>query len=60
MARVKKSEVMDALNYFHGAGYIEQLRSDDEYYVTILMKFAAQRCDVELVGIEQCDNSPLL
>jgi hypothetical protein len=52
MLRVKRSEVMDALNYFHGAGYIEQLRSDEQYYVTILMKFAAQRCDVELVGIE--------
>ena len=52
MTRVKKSEVMDALNYFHGTRYIEQLKSDNEYYVTILMKFAAQRCDVELVGIE--------
>ena len=52
MTKVKKSEVMDALNYFHGAGYIEQLRSDEEYYVTILMKFAAQIFDVELVGME--------
>lgn len=48
MTRVKRSEVMDALEYFHGAGYIEQLRSDDQYYVDILMRFAASRCDVEL------------
>lgn len=60
MTRVFRRDVMEALNYFHGAGYIEQLRSDDEYYVTILMKFAAQKCDIELVGMEQCDNSPLL
>ena len=48
MTRVKRSEVMDALEYFHGAGYIEQLRRDEQYYVNILMNFEAQRCDIEL------------
>lgn len=52
MTRVKKSEVMDALNYFHCAGYIENLYGDGRHFTEILMKFAAQRCDVELVGME--------
>jgi hypothetical protein len=53
MTKVKRSEVMDALEYFHGAGYIEQLRSDEQYYVNILMNFAAQRCQYRISIVRQ-------
>lgn len=60
MTRVFRRDVMEALEYFHGGGYIENLYGDGRHYTEILMKFAAQKCDIELVGMEQCDNSPLL
>ena len=41
-------DVMDALNYFHGAGFIEQLRTNEKHYVEILMNFAAKKLNVEL------------
>lgn len=44
-----RKEVIEALEYFYGAGYVEQLRSDDQYYVNILLEFAAKKCNVELV-----------
>ena len=41
-------DVMEALNYFYGDGFIEQLRTDDQHYVNILMNFAAKKLNVEL------------
>ena len=42
-------EVMEALNYFHGGGYIENLHGDGRHYTEILMNFAARKLTVELV-----------
>jgi len=42
-------EVMEALDYFHGGGYIENLHGDGKYYTEILMNFAAKKLNVELV-----------
>mgnify|MGYP003113046106 FL=1 len=42
-------DVMDALNYFHGGGYIENLHGDGKYYTEILMDFAAKKLNVELI-----------
>ena len=44
-----KKEVMEALQYFHGGGYIDNLCGDSRHYTEILMKFAAKKCNVELV-----------
>ena len=44
-----KKEVIEALNYFHGWGYIENLHGDGRHYTEILMNFAASKLDVELV-----------
>ncbi len=52
MTRVFRRDVMEALEYFHGGGYIENLHGDGRHYTEILMKFAAQKCDIELVGME--------
>lgn len=46
--RVKRQEVIDALNYFHGLGMIDNLHGDAEHYCKILMQFAATRCDITL------------
>ena len=51
MTRVKKSEVMNALQYFHSTGYIENLYGDGRHFTEILMKFAAQKYNIELVGM---------
>jgi len=42
-------EVMEALNYFHGGGYIENLYGDGRHYTEILINFAASKLNVELV-----------
>jgi len=44
-----KEEVMDALKYFHGGGYIENLHGDEKYYTEILMNFAANKLNIELL-----------
>ena len=38
---VTKSEVMDAINYFHGIGMINNLHGDAEHYVKILLRKVA-------------------
>ncbi len=45
---MKRQDVIDALNYFHGMGMIDNLHGDAEYYCKILIQFAATRCDITL------------
>ena len=35
-----KNDVMEALEYFHGAGMIENTHGDQRYYLEILIKYA--------------------
>jgi hypothetical protein len=44
-----KEEVIEALNYFHGGGYIENLHGDAQYYTEVLMNFAANKLNIELL-----------
>jgi len=44
-----KNDVMEALEYFYGAGMIENMSGDQRYYVEQLMNFAANKLNVELV-----------
>jgi hypothetical protein len=45
---VKRSEVIDAIQYLWGTGATLQMRSDDQQYTEILIKFAANRTGIEL------------
>ena len=52
--KVSKKECLDAINYFHASGYIEQIGcSDAEYYCKILLKKVANNYNIELVGIDE-------
>lgn len=46
--RVSRQDVLEALEYFHRIGMIENLSGDAEHYCKILMEFAAMRCGVIL------------
>jgi len=46
--KVTRQEVLDALDYFHGIGMIDNLHGDANHYCNILMQFAAKRCGVIL------------
>ena len=51
--KVTKKECLDALDYFHAQGFIEQAGcSDVQYYCKILMKKVANDYKLELVGID--------
>ena len=45
---VKRREVIDAIQYLWGTGATLQMRSDDQQYTEILIKFAANRTGIEL------------
>ena len=44
-----KKDVMEALEYFHGYGMIENMSGDQRRYVEQLINFAANKLNVELV-----------
>jgi 16S rRNA C1402 N4-methylase RsmH len=43
-----QKEVIEALHYFHGGGYIDNLYGDGKHYTEILMNFAADKLNIEL------------
>ena len=43
------SEAVEAIEYFHGAGMIENLKSDEGYYVQALMDYVAKKEFIEMV-----------
>ena len=49
MSKVSKKDVMEAIEYFWQAGYIEQLTSDNRYYKKILLDCSANKYKIELV-----------
>jgi len=46
--KVTKEECMEALNYFHAEGFVEELTSDKKYYVNILLKKVANNLNIKL------------
>ena len=46
--KVSKDEVIDALDYFWCDGFIDELKSDEQHYVKILMKAAANKYRIKL------------
>ena len=49
MNKVSKKDVMDAIEYFWQAGFINELNSDERYYTKILLDCCANKYKIELV-----------
>lgn len=46
---IMKEDVMEALQYFHGAGMIENTYGDQRHYLEILIRYAADELHVGLI-----------
>ena len=46
--KVTKKECLDAIQYFWTMGMMEQMRSDEEHYVNVLLKKVANDYSIEL------------
>lgn len=53
--KVTKTECIEAIRYFHEAGFIDELTSDKRYYVKILLKQVANKYFINLEGIDNED-----
>tara|TARA_R100000234_G_C4934618_1_gene150110 strand:- start:208 stop:411 length:204 start_codon:yes stop_codon:yes gene_type:complete len=47
--KVTNKEVMDAIQYLHTEGFINNMRSDEAYYTKILLRKVANDFNVKLV-----------
>ncbi len=46
--RVTKKECMDAIDYLHVEGFVEEMTTDKKYYVKILLKKVANDYNIRL------------
>lgn len=46
--KVTRDQALDAIRYLWGTGATMQMRSDDQQYTEILVRYAAERLGVEL------------
>ena len=46
--KVTDEQCIDALQYFFGEGFVEEMTSDKRYYVTILAKKVAEELNISL------------
>jgi hypothetical protein len=44
------ADAHEAIRYFYEIGMIDNLHGDQQYYVEALIKFAANKMHIELVG----------
>ncbi len=44
------ADAHEAIRYFYEIGMIENLHGDEQHYVEALIKFAANKMHIELVG----------
>ena len=51
--KVSKKQIDDAFDYFMDTGRLEELKSDDKYYIKILLKSIANRQNVKLIFGEE-------
>tara|TARA_B000000477_G_C6094398_1_gene229228 strand:- start:2457 stop:2621 length:165 start_codon:yes stop_codon:yes gene_type:complete len=49
--KVTKKECIEAIEYFHVAGYIENLSGDAEFYLKPLLKKVANNYNLYLKGL---------
>jgi len=45
---VTKKEVMEAINYLHANGFVEEMTTDKKYYTEILLKSAGNFYGIDL------------
>jgi hypothetical protein len=46
--KVTKEEVLDAIQYLHTEGFVEEMNSDKQYYTEILLKKVANIYNINL------------
>jgi hypothetical protein len=46
--KVSKAEVLDAIEYLHVQGFVEEMTSDKKHYTEILLKFAGNHLSMDL------------
>ena len=51
--KVNKKQINDAFNYFMDTGRLEELNSDDVYYIKALLKFVANKYNWQLIFNEE-------
>ena len=51
--KVSKKQIDDAFDYFMDTGRLEEVNSDDRYYIEILLKSIANQQNVKLVFGEE-------
>lgn len=47
--KVTKKQIDDAFDYFMDTGRLEELISEDRYYIKVLLKVIANKDNIELV-----------
>tara|TARA_Y100001963_G_scaffold120002_1_gene167539 strand:+ start:131 stop:295 length:165 start_codon:yes stop_codon:yes gene_type:complete len=47
--KVTKAECLDAIEYLHAEGFVDEMTSDKKHYVTILLKKVANVYNLKLV-----------
>tara|TARA_R100000742_G_C4279590_1_gene104623 strand:+ start:1452 stop:1613 length:162 start_codon:yes stop_codon:yes gene_type:complete len=47
--KVSKKQIDDAFEYFMDTGRLDEVNSDDRYYIKVLLKSIANRQNVKLV-----------
>tara|TARA_R100000808_G_C2026255_1_gene72140 strand:- start:134 stop:313 length:180 start_codon:yes stop_codon:yes gene_type:complete len=55
--KVNKEQIDDAFNYFMDTGRLEELNSDDVYYIQALLKFVANEYKIKLIFAEEEINN---
>ena len=55
---IMKEDVFEALQYFHGAGMIENTHGDQRHYLEILIRFAADELNkvINNISLESVNN----
>tara|TARA_X000001382_G_scaffold41997_1_gene28293 strand:+ start:4597 stop:4764 length:168 start_codon:yes stop_codon:yes gene_type:complete len=51
--KVTKKQIDDAFEYFMDTGRLEELNSDDRYYIKVLLKVIANKDNIELIFDEE-------
>ena len=55
--KVTKKQIDDAFDYFMDTGRLEELNSDDVYYIQALLKHIANQQNIKLVFQDEVNHS---
>ena len=55
--KVSKKQIDDAFDYFMDTGRLEELKSDDVYYIQALLNFVANKYKIKLIFAEEEINN---